>query len=234
MTTPSRGARFAAACGLLYPLLLVVGDDVIAAVAGEPPGRGATPQAVLAWATASDTTRFFAGRFVGGGLALLCLLVFVAYVSRQIRQWDDGWLAAAALGAGTLASGIQMLTLVPHFTAVRRADQLDPDVVSALAVDLSYTFGLAFLPLAMFIAIAGIAAVRGDLMARWIGWSALVVAGGLIVSEYVFATSVTEVGLAFLPVAFAWFIWFPAASISLLRRAGRRAALAAASRSVRG
>ncbi|MGH3519228.1 MAG: hypothetical protein ACRDQ7_17785 [Haloechinothrix sp.] len=229
MTTHVRAARFAAACGLLYPLLLIVGDDVIAPVAGEAPGRGSTPEAVLAWANASDTTQFFAGRFIGGVLAPLCLVVFVVYVVSQIRHRDGSWVADAALGAGILAAGLQMFTMVAHFAAVRGAGELDPATVSALAADLSATFVIAFVPLAVFIAVAGVRAIRGELMARWIGWAALVLAAALVGGQFVAATSDTEVGPAFIPVVFAWFIWFPAASISLILRT-RRSTIASTER----
>lgn len=215
------GAWFAAACGVLYPLLLIVGDDVIGAVAGEAPGRGASPEAVVRWARASDTTQFYAGRFIGGVLAALCLLVFVSYVASQIRRQADGWLADAALGAGTLAAGLQVFTVVAHFAAVRGSGSLDPAVVSALAVDLGASFVLAFVPLAMFIAIAGVQTIRSGLMARWIGWAAVVLTAGLLGGQVLVALSDAQTGLPFIPVMFMWFIWFPAAAVSLILRTRR-------------
>ena len=212
---------FAPACGLAYPILLILGDDVIAAVAGEAPGRGASPEQVASWAAASDAARFYAGRFIGGVLAPLALLIFVAYVASGLRRKVPGWRAETALSAGVLAAGLQALAVPLHFAAVRGSTDLDPAILVMLAVDLIEIWALGFAFLAVFLLIAGSVGVKNELMASWIGWSALVLGAGMLAGAFVSSVAETEVGLAFVPVALLWFIWLPAASISMMLRAVR-------------
>ncbi len=88
--------------GLLYPVLLIVGDDVIAkgdqladASAEELPG-------LLA---AKYVPEFFIVRSIGL-ISLMCLFVFAAYVARELRRCrgPDSVLPFLALGGGAMAA----------------------------------------------------------------------------------------------------------------------------------
>lgn len=76
------GRPVAAGCGVLYPVLSIVGDDVIAGVDGVASDAG-TPEQVLAAIADQDAT-FLVGRSIGM-LAAVCLLVFAAYVATRVR-----------------------------------------------------------------------------------------------------------------------------------------------------
>lgn len=217
MSTPSRWpAAFAAVCGLLYPITIIVGDDMIGAVAGEAPGRGTPVEDIVAWATASNTPQYFTGRALGM-CAMMFLLIFVSYMTTQMRRFDDGWLPRAAYGFGLLAAGLQFFGGIAHFAAVRSAGVVEPAVTASL-LNLGETFALALLPLGLFIGASGLVAIRGGQMARWVGWFAVVLAVAAVVGFFVQASAEGE-SVGILPMIVAWFLWFPCASVNLVLRA---------------
>jgi hypothetical protein len=213
------GERFAAACGALYVVLLVGGDDFINR-AGEPPEHDASLREVTAYLEKADTTSFWVGRSIGL-LGLCALVVFAVYVSRQIREAETnpGILSGLVLAAGTLTVALQFLAAPAQFAAVERAGEgLDPHVARAL-LDLGTSFGLSFLPLAVFLGSVATAGLRYGLLPRWLAISALALAGGLVGG--VIGQPADPAAIAFMAFTLC-LLWFVAASVALLRRAGRR------------
>lgn len=109
--------RLAAASGLLYVLLLNVGDDVIAK--GEGPELTASRSEIVEHVGDHfDRSQFLLGRGVGlVGVALL-VLFFVALRS-VLRQGDPrpGWLPTVVLAGGLLAVAAQLMAYAPHLVA---------------------------------------------------------------------------------------------------------------------
>jgi hypothetical protein len=215
--------RAAAACGALFTLGIVIGDDTINQ-AGEPPTPMDRPDDSLAEAEqylasaaeAADGGSYWVGRGIGT-LALVALLVFSVYVAREIRLREkaSGLLSGVALGAGLVAVTLGLMSCTAQFAAVARAGEgIDPEVARAL-LDLSgITFVLMWLPIAVFMTAVAMAGRRHALLPRWLTISTGVLAAALYV------------GLASMPVGAGGFVavvlgfvWFIATSVSLVRRA---------------
>lgn len=212
MTARTR-ARLGAACGGLYVILLVGGDDVINP-AGEVPGPTSSLREITSYVARADTPAYWWGRSIGL-LGLCALLVFVAHVSRRIKAAENGTgtLSAVALAAGVVAVVLQLMAAPAQFAAVQAGNQIDPHVTRALLL-LNGSFALSFLPLAVFLGSVAAAGILHRVLPLWLAWSAAVLAIGLVggmigqphdpavVSYMAFA-----IGL----------LWFVAASIALMR-----------------
>ena len=198
------GQRLAAACGALYVVLLVGGDDFINP-AGEIPEADAPLREVTSYLDKADSSSFWLGRSIGL-LGLCALLVFVVYVSRTIRS-------RLALAAGSVAVALQFLAAPAQFAAVQGAAQgLDPEVARAL-LHASISFQLSFLPLAVFL---GAVALSG-VLPRWLS-----IAAGLIGVGFVggmVGHPEDPAVIAFMAFGLS-LLWFVAASVVLVRRAG--------------
>lgn len=218
MRNGSLAARAAAACGILYPVLLIVGDDVIAggdAVAAD----AGTPEQVMANIAAANEPAFFFGRTVGL-LSLLCLLVFSAFVATRLRRFrgDDSLAPSVALGAGAMAAALTAGSAVFQLGLVdREAAGADPELAVTL-LGMGRGFHIAFLPLAVLLGAIAVEGVRGTIVARWLGWSAAVLAIVMIAGYLVDQAVGTPV--AFFAIMLIW-LWFIPAGVSMIRRAGR-------------
>ena len=210
------GQRLAAACGALYVVLLVSGDDFISP-AGEPPEADAKLSEVSAYLERADSSSFWLGRSIGL-LGLCALLVFVVYVSRRIRDEEGhgGVLSGLALAAGSVAVALQFLAAPAQFAAVQGASQgLDPQVAQAL-LHASVSFQLSFLPLALFLGAVAAASV----LPRWLSIGAGLLGVGLVAG--LIGQPEEPAVIAFMAFALG-LLWFVAASVVLVRRVGRPA-----------
>jgi hypothetical protein len=213
------GERFAAACGALYVVLLVGGDDFING-AGETPEHDASLREVSAYLDKADTTSFWVGRSIGL-LGLCALLVFAVYVSRRVRQAEThaGILSGLVLAAGTLTVALQFLAAPAQFAAVERAGEgLDPQVARAL-LDVGTSFTLSFFPLAIFLGAVATAGLRYGLLPKWLAISAFALAAGLVGG--LVGQPADPAVIAFMAFTLC-LLWFVAASVALLRRVGRQ------------
>jgi hypothetical protein len=208
------GERLAAACGALYVVLLVGGDDFINP-AGEVPEADAPLREVNSYLDRADSSSFWLGRSIGL-LGLCALLVFVVYVSRKIRDEERHVLSGVALAAGSVAVALQFLAAPAQFAAVQGASQgLDPQVSQAL-LHASVSFQLSFFPLALFLGAVAAAGV----LPRWLSVGAGLLGAGLaagMVGHPEDPAVVSFMGFAL------GLLWFVAASVTLVRRAGRAA-----------
>jgi hypothetical protein len=211
--------RLAASCGALFVLGIVIGDDTING-AGEAPSPFDDKEDSIAEVNTylQDAVDAGASYWVGrsiGVLAMIALLVFAVYVSRAIREREQGsLLSGLALGAGAIAAGLALLSAAAQFAVVSRANEgIDPEVARALLDFSGIAFVMMGLPLAVFMAATAVAGLRLSLIPRW-----------LAISGAVLAVAVT-IGLAGMPAGQAGFmaivlgaLWLVAASIALTRR----------------
>jgi hypothetical protein len=215
-------ARMAAACGLLYPLGIFVGDDTING-AGEPPSADAPMADVRTYlATAGDAAAdgsFWIGRSVGV-IGVVGLIVFAVYVARLIREreGDAGMLAGLALAGGVATGAVLLASSAAQFAVVQRAGEAIELQVARALLDVQLgLFVIAWLPLALFLAATATAGLRLSVLPRWLAIAAGVLGLGLLAG---LAAMPSDIGFA--PVALTW-LWFGAASIALVRRAARGA-----------
>ncbi len=214
--------RAAAACGALFTLGILIGDDTING-AGEPPtpmdrtdDSIARVERYLANAAdASADGSYWVGRGIGT-LAMVALLVFSVYVAREIRlrEKDTGLLSGVAFGAGVVAVAMGFISCTAQFAAVARAKDIDPEIARAMLDVSGLTFVLMWLPVAVFMTSVAMAGRRHHLVPRWL----TITTGVLAVALFVGLASMPVGSIGFFAVVLA-FVWFVAASISLVRRA---------------
>lgn len=206
--------RLAAASGLLYVLLLNVGDDVIAK--GEGPELTASRSEIVEHVGDHfDRSQFLLGRGVGlVGVALL-VLFFVALRS-VLRQGDPrpGWLPTVVLAGGLLAVAAQLMAYAPHLVAHQMLGHggLSPESAQLLYLASNGFFLMSWLGYALAFSATAAAAIGGRALPRWLGWSAAALAGGFV------AGVLTLPGVLGFFAFFLSLIWFVAASVVLLRR----------------
>jgi len=216
-------SRAAAACGALFTLGIVIGDDTIN-TAGEPPvpmdrsgDSIAKVETYLANAAqAASDGDYWVGRGIGT-LALVALLVFSVHVAREIRlrERDTGILSGVALASGLVAVAMGLISCTAQFAAVARAGEgIDPEVARALLDVSGITFVLMWLPIAVFMTSVAMAGKRHGLLPRWLTTTT----GVLAVALFAGLASMPAGGMGFIAVVLGG-LWFVAASIHLVRRA---------------
>lgn len=216
------GERLAAACGALYVVLLVAGDDFINP-AGEPPEADASVREVSAYLDKADASGFWLGRSIGL-LGLCALLVFVVYLSRTIRDEEGGasTLSRIVLAGGGVAVALQFLAAPAQFAAVQgAADGLDPQVAQAL-LHASVSFQLSFFPLALVLGAVAAAGLRSAVLPRSLAVAAALLSVAL--GAGMIGHPEDPSPIAFMAFALC-LLWFLAASVALVRRVGRPAKL---------
>jgi hypothetical protein len=221
--------RLAAGCGLLYPVLLIVGDDLIAR-GDEVASDAGTPYQVAAALAGKDTTAYYAGRSLGM-VSLLCLLVFAAAVAVRLRRimGPDSLLPQVALAGASVAAALQLGAAVFQMSLVKHGGEGLPPELVVLLLDFGGGFLVAMLPLSLLVAAVAVAGVRGELVNRFAGWSGAVLAVGLVVGFVAFNTGAE---LGFLAMPLTW-LWCGVASVSMVVRTRRDASGAEAGLEVR-
>lgn len=206
-------AKLGAGSGIAYVGLIVVAGQL--GPAGGIPAASASPREIGAYITDHPpTTGEWAAVYLEV-LALLALVVFVAYLWRVLRDAErgDGWLAGVALAGGLIGATIKLASLPAAFAALYRADDgISAQVATALIDMNNAAFALTWAPTALMLAATAAVALRTGVLSRWLGWSALVIAVGLLASLPFFASSDAPTFLLAL-------IWIVAASVVLIRRA---------------
>ncbi|TDO33274.1 hypothetical protein EV643_13372 [Kribbella sp. VKM Ac-2527] len=215
--------RAAAACGALFTLGIVIGDDTINR-AGEPPvpmdrpddSLAAVERYLASAAVAAADGNYWVGRGIGT-LALIALLVFSVYVAQeiQLREGGSGLLSGICRGAGLVAVSLGLVSCTAQFAAVARASEgIDAGTARAL-LDLSaLTFVLMWLPIATFMTSVALAGRRHALLTRWLTITTGVIAAALFAG--LASMPAGSVGFFAIVLGFAWFI---AVSVWMVRRA---------------
>jgi hypothetical protein len=211
--------RLAAACGALFPFAIIVGDDTING-AGEAPAIDAPIAEVNDYlasaAGASADGSYWIGRGIGV-LGFVALLVFTVYVARTIRnrEGSGGLLSGFALGGGLVAVVLGLLAAITQFAAVARAGEgIDPEVARALLDVSTIAFVGTWLPLAVLIGSVAVAGLRFGILSRWTA-----IAGGIVTVALLAGLAALPADGAYMAMVLSW-LWFIAASVVLVRRAG--------------
>src|SRR5262245_18199298 len=103
------GLRLGAACGIVYTVLLIVGNDLLGPGDSAPATFAARPE-IAAWVANFPQTGL---NRVGGYLELLALLLFVFFLGSlwsvlRRAEGDSGWLAMVAFAGGLLSIAIKI------------------------------------------------------------------------------------------------------------------------------
>jgi len=212
--------RIAAIAGLIFIVLFVANFFT-----PETPMASDPPDEIAATLISDRTGHQWS--LLLGFIADIALIVLLAGLWSRLRRSEGPAGILTGLFALASAAFISLILVSEglYLTLVQNADQIDPSALSALSA-LDNTVGAAILPAAaaMFLGVAA-AIVSTRTLPAWLGWFAALTAVLLVVSMTgVFADPLEEDGFVGI-VGFAAFIlmvlWFLAASIVLLMRAGR-------------
>jgi hypothetical protein len=122
------------------------------------------------------------------GLALICLLFFLAGLAVGLGRAGEQWLAATQLGAGVAFAALMgEAAIVLGALAWQATD--DPSVAQSvfdLAL-LGHTF--SYFPLAAAAAAGGLAVLRSSVLPRLYGWAALAAAAVFLVAAATYSGS---------------------------------------------
>jgi hypothetical protein len=133
MQTLSSG-RVAAAGGILFTVLTIVGHDILGG-GSESPAIYAPRSEIAAYvADHPFTTQVWAGWYLEM-LGFVALVWFVGSIWSVLRraEGEPGMLSTIAFGGGLLAIGLKMVSAVPSVAAhLREGEGFDPQIVAAL------------------------------------------------------------------------------------------------------
>jgi hypothetical protein len=207
--------RIAAAGGLLYVVLLTIGDDVIAK--GEGPALDAPRAEIAEFVTDHyDKAQFLIGRGIGL-IAVAMLIPFFIVLRDRLREANPGssWMPDLVLAGGAFAATAQALAFVPHLTGhlMLETGRVSPDVATLLYTVASGFFVLSWAGLAIALGMVAAIAIPARSLPRALTWSAPVLAAGFA------AGLVTLPGPVGFISFFLSFFWLIGTSVVLFRGA---------------
>ncbi len=91
---------------------------------------------------------------------------------------------------------------------------MDPQLARLLFDQGNFAFANAWVMLGSLSLASGVISIRMGALPRWLGWASVLIAGGLLAAQAVWASS----GLVFVPFGLCY-LWLIAISIVLIRRA---------------
>ena len=202
----SRWDRLALLAGVAFVLMFVVGY-VVTTAAGDAPGDKATAEEMLAYYV-NDSASAGIGAYLWT-LSAVPFLWFLASLRSTLRAVEgaSGRLSTAALAGGIAGIALLVVSAATNFGAIFIADD---DNLTAEAAQALFTLGLtAFLAAFLFMGImagaTAIVALRTRLLPKWIAWTGLVIAIGLLTPAVFF-------------VFFLFLVWIVVLSVALYRR----------------
>jgi hypothetical protein len=226
-----RYARYGAATGVLFVLLVIVGF----AITPKPPSADATPAEVLGYVT-DHANALHAVQLIFGAAGFF-FIWFIGTLRDALSRVEVGERRAAlaniAWGGGLIAVATLMVGFALQATATLHPATNDPDLTRAL-VDASLLIPAVGAPaVAVFFVANGLSILRSGQLPAWLGWLALVTAlfnalgiGAVYTDRGAFAADGV---LGFFAGFLLFLIWTLLASIVLFRGAGEAGGTAAPS-----
>lgn len=205
--------RFGFACGIAYVVLAILGSDVLAG-RGEVPGLDATQDRIGSYVANNPTT---AQEWAGGYIEVLALLFFICFLASLwsfLRQAEggNGVLATTAFGAGLVSVAVKFAGFpAAAALSLRASDGVDSQLAAALLDMNNFSFVLTGALGAVLLLASAAIVIQTMALPRWLGWSAVVIAFGLLAGV---ATATS--GAIFLPTLL-YLVWVVVASVILFR-----------------
>ena len=205
--------RIAAAGGIFYVGLTVLGNDVLGS--GEAPGMTASVAKIDAYVSTHPPTALSWAALYIELLGILAFVFFLGSLWSVLRraEGEHGPFSAITFGAGLVLVGVKVTSLPAAIAAFYRGQEgMDPQLAAALLDMNEVSFVLTWAVGAVLLAATAVVVLCTGALPRWIGWSAAVLSPALLVGV-AFATS-----FGFLPYVLTM-LWIVATSIVLIRRA---------------
>jgi hypothetical protein len=196
--------------GILYVLLWVVGFFIIV---GFVPTLGSSEREVAEFLGRSST-RIWAGGYLAL-LGFVFLIVFVARLAAVLRraEGDRGWLWSLALVAALAWVSIEMATAATEGAAFYAGSKgLDLQTTTGLINVGNFGFFLSGAFGALFLAATAFVVLRTEVLPRWLGWFAAILAAASIVAVPIATTEVAQIPVLLRAV------WVVAVSVVLISR----------------
>jgi len=215
-----RYARYGAATGILFVLLVIVGF----VVTPEPPAADASAAEVFDYVTDKQNSLHAAQLIFAAAGFFFIWFIGTLRTFLAAAEGNDGRLANTAFGGGLIAAATLLVSFGLAATAALHPAENGPELTHAL-IDASLIVPAVGAPAAaVFFAANGLSIIRSVYLPTWLGWLGLVTAlfnllglGAVYTDDGVFAAD----GVLGFFIGFALFlIWNLAASIVLYRRLG--------------
>jgi hypothetical protein len=165
--------RLGAVCGILYVVLILVGNSV--------------------YEGGNET--------VGLPMELIGMLLFIpflGYLYSLLRraEGEDGWLSATAFGAGLVEFTVKLVSVIPAFVASQGglSSQLDRTLESMG----NFTYIITMLPIGMMMAAVAMVALKTHVLPLWLGLLAAITAPACLVNGMFFDADFGPAFLLFL------------------------------------
>jgi hypothetical protein len=221
-----RHARYGAATGALFVLLVIVGF----AVTPKPPEADASVSEVFEYFSDKQNALHAVQLIFGAAGFLFIWFMGTLRNSLAAAEGGEGRLATTAFGGGLIAVATLMVGFALQATATLHPLENGPDLTHAL-FDASLIVPAVGAPAAaVFFAANGLSILRSGFLPAWLGWLGLVTAifnlmgiSAVYTDSGVFAADGL---LGFFIGFFLFMVWILAASIVLYRRLGEGEAAA--------
>lgn len=205
---PARG-RIGGAAGVAFVLLALAGNSLT----GGGLETDAAPEAHAAEVARRTGDAAWRAGIAIELVAFVALLLFAAALARRIRTVEpaDGYLGSLVLAGGVLFAAVKLASGSALYAADRRAAEIDPASAQLLTDLNDAAFALSFVPMAVLVGAAAVAALSYGVLPRWLGWLGAALAPLLVAAA---ASGADAVPVPFL----LGLLWILASGAAVLRR----------------
>src|SRR5215210_6281485 len=173
--------RIAAAGGILYVVLTLLGNDVLGTSSGAP-GITATGAKLGAYVRTHPPTALSWAALYIELLGILAFVFFLGSLWSVLRraEGEHGPFSAIAFGAGLVSVGVKIASFPAAIAAFYRGQEgMDSQLAAALLDMNGVSFVLTWAIDAALLAATAVVVLSTGALPRWLGWSAAVLSGAL-------------------------------------------------------
>jgi hypothetical protein len=204
--------KFGAIAAIAFPVLQMAAQGFFQ-VGGVEPSFAAPADEILAFFENRDPVLFT----IGGYIFILSLVAFLWFLG---ALWDElstaeggsGWLSLIAVGSGLVVAANLAGPGSWPLAVFRIGEGLDPQIARLLFDQGNLNFANIWVALGSMVLAAGLIMRHSDRFPRWLGWSSIVLAIGLLLARAVWTSAV-----AFAPYVLFW-VWMISLGVIFLRR----------------
>jgi len=210
----SRWEQIGAAGGIVFVALQMASQALIQVGGAEPP-FDATTETIVAFFMARNSQLFALGEYLST-LSLIAFLWFLGSLWSALRraEGEPAWLSLVAAASGLMIVAAVSAGSGWSLAVFRRDEELNPQIARLLFDQGNFAFANAWVMLASLSLATGVVSIRTGALPDWLGWTGVLIAGGLLAARAVWASS----ALVFVPFGLCY-LWLIAISIVLIRRA---------------
>jgi hypothetical protein len=205
--------KFGAIAAIAFPILQMAAQGFFQ-VGGVEPSFAAPASEILAFFENRDPVLFTIGSYI----FILSVVAFLWFLG---ALWDElstaeggsGWLSLIAVGSGlVVAANLAGSGGSWPLAVFRIGEGLDPQIARLLFDQGNLNFANIWVALGSMVLAAGLVMRHSTRFPRWLGWSSLVLAVGLLL-----ARAVWTLAIAFAPYLLFW-VWMITLGVIWLRR----------------